>query len=72
MAEETKEKLLEVEEVRQKINELKKNTDVFTYTSDFSQGNLYFLEAPGNVHWWPQVRHYIYDGLPYFFHEHQQ
>jgi enterochelin esterase-like enzyme len=54
------------------INELKKNTDVFTYTSDFSQGNLYFLEAPGNVHWWPQVRHYIYDGLPYFFHEHQQ
>ncbi|MBR4510644.1 MAG: carbohydrate binding domain-containing protein [Ruminococcus sp.] len=53
------------------INELKKNTDVFTYTSDFSQGNLYFLEAPGNVHWWPQVRHYIYDGLPYFFHEHQ-
>ncbi len=54
------------------INELKKNTDVFTYTSDFSQGNLYFLEAPGNVHWWPQVRHYIYDALPYFFHEHQE
>ena len=53
------------------INELKKNTDVFTYTSDFSKGNLYFLEAPGNVHWWPQVRHYIYDALPYFFHEHQ-
>jgi enterochelin esterase-like enzyme len=53
------------------INELKKNTDVFTYTSDFSKGNLYFLEARGNVHWWPQVRHYIYDALPYFFHEHQ-
>ena len=53
------------------INELKKHTDVFTYTSDFSQGNLYFLEAPGNVHWWPQVRHYIYDALPYFFHEGQ-
>ena len=53
------------------INELKKNTDVFTYTSDFSQGNLYFLEAKGNVHWWPQVRHYIYDALPYFFHENQ-
>jgi len=51
------------------INELKKNTDVFKYTSDFSQGNLYFLEASGNVHWWPQVRHYIYDALPYFFHE---
>ncbi len=53
------------------INELKKNTDVFTYSSDFSQGNLYFLEARGNVHWWPQVRHYIYDALPYFFHENQ-
>ena len=53
------------------INELKTRTDVFTYTSDFSKGNLYFLEARGNVHWWPQVRHYIYDALPYFFHEHQ-
>ena len=53
------------------INELKTKTDVFTYTSDFSKGNLYFLEAKGNVHWWPQVRHYIYDALPYFFHEHQ-
>ena len=53
------------------INELKKNTDVFTYTADFSKGNLYFLEANGNVHWWPQVRHYIYDALPYFFHENQ-
>ncbi|MBR3023348.1 MAG: hypothetical protein IKH71_02725 [Oscillospiraceae bacterium] len=53
------------------INELKKNTDVFTYTADFSKGNLFFLEAKGNVHWWPQVRHYIYDALPYFFHEGQ-
>ncbi len=48
-----------------------KNDSHFTYTSDFSKGNLYFLEAKGNVHWWPQVRHYIYDALPYFFHEHQ-
>ena len=53
------------------INELKKNTDVFTYTSDFSKGNLYFLEAPNNTHWWGYVRHYIYDALPYFFHEGQ-
>ena len=51
------------------INELKQHTDVFVYSSDFSKGNLYFLEARGNVHWWPQVRHYIYDALPYFFHE---
>ena len=53
------------------MNTLKSDTKRFTYTSDFSQGNLYFLEAKGNVHWWPQVRHYIYDALPYFFHEGQ-
>lgn len=52
------------------INELK-NDPHFTYTSDFSQGNLYFLEAPGRTHWWGYVRHYVYDALPYFFHEHQ-
>ena len=51
------------------INSLKNDTKHFTYTSDFSNGNFYFLEAQGNVHWWPQVRHYIYDALPYFFHE---
>ena len=53
------------------INSLKSDTKHFTYTSDFSKGNFYFLEAKGNVHWWPQVRHYIYDALPYFFHEGQ-
>lgn len=46
-----------------------KNMSVFTYTSDFSKGNLYFLEAPGLTHWWGYVRHYVYDALPYFFHE---
>lgn len=46
-----------------------KNMPVFTFTSDFSKGNLYFLEAPGLTHWWGFVRHYVYDALPYFFHE---
>lgn len=46
-----------------------KNMSVFTYTSDFSKGNLYFLEASGLTHWWGYVRHYVYDALPYFFHE---
>jgi len=41
----------------------------FDYTSDFSKGNFYFLVAPGATHWWGYVRHYIYDALPYFFHE---
>ncbi|MCQ2459995.1 MAG: carbohydrate binding domain-containing protein [Ruminococcus sp.] len=51
------------------IAAMKPMTDYYTYTSDFSQGNLYFLEAPGLTHWWGYVRHYVYDGLPYFFHE---
>ncbi|MBQ9898743.1 MAG: carbohydrate binding domain-containing protein, partial [Ruminococcus sp.] len=48
---------------------LQADTKRFTYTSDFSQGNLYFLVAPGKTHWWGVVRWYIYDALPYFFHE---
>lgn len=51
------------------MNTLKSDTKRFTYTSDFSKGNLYFLEAPGETHWWGIVRHYVYDALPYFFHE---
>lgn len=46
-----------------------KNMSTFTYTSDFSKGNLYFLEAAGLTHWWGVVRYYVYDALPYFFHE---
>ncbi|HOM02800.1 MAG TPA: endo-1,4-beta-xylanase, partial [Acetivibrio sp.] len=46
-----------------------KSLPQFVYTSDFSKGNFYFLVAPGLTHWWGYVRHYIYDALPYFFHE---
>ena len=58
------------------IDPLKKDTQRFTYTSDFSEGNFYFLVArsEGNnkkTHWWGFVRWYIYDALPYFFHEGQ-
>lgn len=51
------------------MNALKSDTKRFTYTSDFSKGNLYFLEAPNETHWWGIVRHYVYDALPNFFHE---
>ena len=50
------------------IEEMKK-MDQFVYTSDFSKGNFYYLVADGKTHWWGYVRHYIYDALPYFFHE---
>ena len=56
------------------INPMKQDTRHFTYTSDFSQGNFYFLVANSNdgvkkTHWWGYVRWYIMDALPYFFHE---
>lgn len=56
------------------INPMKQDTNHFTYTSDFSEGNFYFLVArsEGNskkTHWWGFVRWYIMDALPYFFHE---
>ena len=62
--------------MKPEMEDLKKRTKYFTYTSDFSKGNLYWLVAPsvGNnkkTHWWGFVRWYIYDGLPYFFHENQ-
>ncbi|MBQ8922102.1 MAG: family 43 glycosylhydrolase [Oscillospiraceae bacterium] len=52
------------------INPLK-NDSRFVYTSDFSQGNLYYLVHPSWGHDWRNVRHYVYDALPYFFHENQ-
>ena len=53
---------------------MKQDTKHFTYTSDFSQGNFYFLVANSNdgvkkTHWWGYARWYIMDALPYFFHE---
>lgn len=52
------------------VDEMKKMSQ-FVYTSDLSKGNFYFLVAEGKDHWWGNVRHYVYDLLPYFFHEHQ-
>ena len=56
--------------VSPQIDEMKKMSQ-FVYTSDFSKGNLYFMVVNGKDHWWGNVRHYVYDGLPYFFHEGQ-
>ncbi|HNZ99605.1 alpha/beta hydrolase-fold protein, partial [Ruminococcus sp.] len=49
--------------------EAMKKLDEFRFTSDFSKGNFYYFEAQGNDHWWGHVRHYVYNALPYFFHE---
>ncbi len=50
------------------MNELRKY-DHFIETSDLSQGNFFYMVVDGKEHWWGHVRHYIYDMLPYFFHE---
>ena len=56
--------------MRDQIEVMKTMTDVFTYTSDFSKGNFYFLTCEGGTHYWDgYIVDYIYDGLPYLFHE---
>lgn len=55
--------------VAPQIDAMKRYTDQFIYTSDLSQGNFYFLVWNSGVHWWQNVVNYIYDVLPYFFHE---
>ena len=46
-----------------------KNLSQFEYTSDFSKGNLWFILANGGQHSWYYVRQYIYNCLPFFFHQ---
>ena len=50
------------------VEEMKKMPQ-FEYSSDLSKGNFYYMVAPGKTHWWGYVRHYVYDILPFFFHE---
>ena len=50
------------------MNEMRKLSQ-FVETSDFSQGNFWYMIADGKEHWWQHVRHYVYDILPTFFHE---
>ena len=57
--------------MKPEMEDLKSRTKYFTYTSDFSKGNFYFMVAEGRTHWWGAVRNYIYDALPSFFHEGQ-
>ena len=49
--------------------EAMKNMSHFHYTSDFNEGNFYYLVAQGKEHWWGHVKHYIAQALPYFFHK---
>lgn len=48
------------------IEAMKKHTDRFIYTADFTQGNFYFMVAKYGSHSWNYINQYIYNILPYF------
>lgn len=49
------------------IEEMKKLTDVFHFSEDWTQGNLHFLLADGEVHSYEAVYQYLYNYLPVVF-----
>lgn len=49
------------------IEAMKKLSDRFIYTADFTEGNFYFMVAKNGTHSWNYVNQYIYNILPYFF-----
>ena len=49
------------------IEELKKHTDVFTFSEDFTKGNLHFFVEEGWKHEYEAVYQYAYNYLPYLF-----
>jgi len=49
------------------VEEMKKLTDVFIYSSDLTKGNFYFIVCDGGTHAWNWVNQYIYDILPDLF-----
>ena len=57
-----------IDALRPQIENMKKLSQ-FEYTSDFSKGNLWFILANGGGHDWYYVRQYLYNCLPFFFHE---
>lgn len=49
------------------VEEMKKFTDEFIYSSDLKKGNFYFLVCDGGTHAWNWINQYIYDILPDLF-----
>lgn len=49
------------------VEEMKKLTDCFIYSSDLKKGNFYFIVCDGGTHAWNWVNQYIYDILPDLF-----
>lgn len=53
--------------MKPQMDELKKLTDTFIYSSDTKKGNLYFMVCEGGTHAWNFVNQYIYNILPDLF-----
>ncbi|MDO4460589.1 MAG: alpha/beta hydrolase-fold protein [Clostridia bacterium] len=49
------------------VAELKKHTELFDYSDDYSVGNLHYFAEPGQVHAYEAVCNYLYTFLPYLF-----
>lgn len=49
------------------MDEMKKVTDSFVYSSNKTKGNFYFIECEDATHAWNWVNQYIYDILPDLF-----
>ena len=49
------------------IRELQTREDIFTYSDDFTQGNLHFFVEEGQKHEYEAVMQYAYNYLPYLF-----
>lgn len=49
------------------IDEMKKLTDTFIYSSDIKTGNFYYMVANGGTHAWNWINQYIYNVLPDLF-----
>jgi|GEM_PF-181184 len=55
--------------LKPQIDEMKKITDTFIYSSDTTKGNLYFMVCEDGTHAWNFVNQYIYNILPDLFKE---
>jgi enterochelin esterase-like enzyme len=55
--------------MRPQIDEMKKLTDTFIYSSDIKNGNFYFMVAKGGTHAWNWINQYIYNVLPDLFQD---
>ncbi|GAA0304080.1 enterochelin esterase-like enzyme [Gracilibacillus halotolerans] len=53
--------------LKPQVDEMRKLSDVFIYSSDTNKGNFYFIEADGGVHSWYWQNQFIYNILPDLF-----